>query len=270
MDPIKWLLRSFLTMGSGTSQNFLGTRWATHIIEKSPVRYRERAALRVLSLSPHYFFDNKVRFWMPAPVVRKEASRNSSSRSQLAEEIIRPYISSTDTVVDYGCGAGYMAFHTARFAKRVIGCDISDGALACARVLNSADNVEYVNPRPLANRERIADLVYSFAMAQHVADAVLSEILRTIHRILRPQGNLLMHIVVNGKGWRSESESVNDKSIRGRLRLKYGLNCFSRSPEQVLGLAQGAGFNGCKLLPMAQFTRLDDDVARQHLLLCHT
>jgi SAM-dependent methyltransferase len=172
--------------------------------------------------------------------------------------------------VDYGCGPGYAAFHVARLAKRVIGCDISDGALACARVLNSADNIEYVTPRDLANRQRVADLVYSFALAQHVTDAVLSEILRAIHRLLRAKGTLLMHIVVNADGWRSESELVNDQSLAGRLRLKYGLNCFSRSPDQVLGLAKEAGFVDGELLSMARITRVDDDVAAQHLLLCHT
>jgi SAM-dependent methyltransferase len=186
----------------------------------------------------------------------------------MADEVIRPYVSSTDTVVDYGCGPGYAAFHVARMARRVIACDISDGALASARVLNSAGNIEYVNARELANRQHIADLVYSFALAQHVKDAVLSEILRTIHRLLRPKGALLMHVVINADGWRSESESANDRSLRGRLRLKYGLNCFSRSPGEVLGLAQEAGFAGCQLLSMAGITRVDDDVAGQHLLLC--
>jgi cyclopropane fatty-acyl-phospholipid synthase-like methyltransferase len=153
-------------------------------------------------------------------------------------------------------------------AERVIGCDISDGALACARVLNSAGNIEYVNARDLANRRRIADLVYSLALAQHVNDTVLSEILRAIHRLLRPKGTLLMHAVVNADGWRSES--VNERSLRGRLRLKYGLNCFSRSPGQVLELAQQAGFADCQLLSMGRITRVDDDIAGQHLLLCRT
>jgi len=270
MQQFQQLLKSVLTMSNQTSQNFLGAGWVPALIEKSPPRYRESLALRVLSLSPHYFFDSKIRFWMPAPVIRREARRNSSSRSQLVDEIIRPYISPADTVVDYGCGAGYMAFHMARFARRVIGCDISDGALACARVLNGAQNIEYLNPRQLAEQQPTADLVYSIAMAQHMMDSALSEILRFIRRLLRPRGTLLMHVVVNGQGWRSESESVNDKSLRGRLRLKCGLNCFSRSPDQVLGLARDAGFSGCRLMPMAQITQVDDDVARQHLLLCHT
>jgi len=206
---------------------------------------------------------------MPASLVRKEAIRNSSSRAQIVDEVIRPYVGPADTVVDYGCGAGYMASHVARLAKRVIGCDVSDGALTCARVLNNANNIDYIHPRGLADQHDIADLVYSFAMAQHVTNKVLSEILHSIHRILRPGGTLLMHFVVNGKGWKTESEAVHDKSVRGRIRLKYGLNCFSRSSDQVLGLAQAAGFIDPKILRMAQITRVDDDVARQHLLSCH-
>jgi SAM-dependent methyltransferase len=270
VHQLKQLLRSVLTLDNRTSQNFLGTWWAPLIIEKSPPRYRENLALRLLSLSPHYFFDVEERIWMPASVVLKEARRNASSRSRIADEVIRPYVGPTDSVVDYGCGPGYMAFRVARFAKRVIGCDISEGTLTCARVLNSAENIDYINSRQLAGQHRIANLVYSFAVAQHVRDSVLSEILRAIRRILCPGGILLMHIVVNGAGWKSESESLNDKSLRGRIRLKYGLNCFSRSPDQVLTLAQGAGFSDCRLMPMAQITRVDDDVARQHLLSCYT
>jgi SAM-dependent methyltransferase len=270
IPQFKMLARSLITMPIGAGQNFLGAWWVPLIVERSPARIRKLVALRVLSFSPHYFSHGKVRVWMPRYLALEEAERNFRSRAQIANDIIRPHVAPADTVVDFGCGPGYMAWHVSRFVKRVLACDISDGALACARALNWAANIDYVNARRLADQPECADLIYSFAVAQHVRDAVLGEILSTMHRILRPGGILLMHVVVNGSGWRTESEWVTDASAYGRLRLKYGLNCFSRTPEQILGLAERSGFADCQLLPLANLTQVEDDVAGQHLLSCHT
>jgi SAM-dependent methyltransferase len=267
----KILVRSFLTTSYAARQNFLGAWWLPLLVERSPARFRKRVALRVLSFSPHYFFsDGKAELWMQRSRVVKEADRNFRSRARLAEDVIRPHVAPTDTVIDYGCGPGYMAMHISRFARRVIACDISEGTLACARVLNGAANIDYINVRHLGrldHRQSCADLIYSFATAQHLRDAALQEILRTMYGLLRPGGILLMHVVLNGNGWKEESDWARDASTRGRLRLRYGLNCFSRASEQVLGFARTAGFAECQLLPMASLTR-ERDLAGQHLLLC--
>jgi SAM-dependent methyltransferase len=251
-----------------TSQNFLGAWWAPLLVERAPAKYRERIALRMLSFSPHYIFDTDRRFWMPKAVVEKEARRNMICRGQIVRDVIRPHISASNVVVDYGCGPGYMAVEAARFAKRVIACDVSEGVLACARVLNGASNIQYVNVSWTSQNRGVADLAYSFAVALHLRDSVLSEMLRAIHRVMRPGGRLLLHAVVNAVGLKTEAEWVGDRSFRGRLNLRYALNCFSRSPEQVVSLAEGAGFSHCQLLPLANLTSVDDYAAKQHLLTC--
>ncbi|MBZ5668201.1 MAG: class I SAM-dependent methyltransferase [Acidobacteriia bacterium] len=200
--------------------------------------------------------------------MQKEAQRNRVSRRQIVHDVIRPHISPGDVVVDYGCGPGYMAVEAALFAKCVIACDVSEGALACARVLNGAPNIRYVNVIRASEYEGVADLAYSFAVAQHLRDAVLSEALRTVHHMLRPGGRLLMHVVINGVGWKSEADWLGDTSLRGRVKLRCGLDCFSRSPERMLSLAEGAGFSHCRFLPLAGLTSVHDDVAHQHLLYC--
>lgn len=271
LRPFKLFARSFVTMEVGRSQSFLGAWWLPLVVARVPARYRRRVAERVLSFSPHYFFDARGRAWLPRRLVQAEAARNASSRCRIVEQVIRPYLRQTYTAVDYGCGPGYMAVCAAHFAKSVIACDISAGALACAQALNAARNVEYASPRRLAERAGFADVAYSFALAQHLTDAALSEVLLGIRRMLRAGGVLLMHVVICGEGgWKSEAEWISDRTMRGRLALKFGLNCFTRSPSQILDLAWKAGFADPELLPMGKFTDVDDDVARQHLLRCHT
>jgi hypothetical protein len=83
---------------SGSSQNFLGAPWVASLVDTMPEPVRERAALRFLSFSPHYFYDRDIR---------AEAERNRQSRRALAEALIAPYLSPRMRVIDYGCGPGY-------------------------------------------------------------------------------------------------------------------------------------------------------------------
>jgi SAM-dependent methyltransferase len=107
----------------GSNQNFLGARWVAALVDKTPERMRERAALRVLSLSPHYFY---------ARDLQAEAERNRASRRALVDGLIAPYLGPDIRVIDYGCGPGYMAREVAERVGHVDAVDISPGVLACA------------------------------------------------------------------------------------------------------------------------------------------
>ena len=114
---------------AGASQNFLGASWVAPLVNTMPEPVRERAALRLLSFSPHYFYDRNIR---------AEAERNRRSRQALAEALIVPHLSLRARVIDYGCGPGYMARAVAEAADHVDAIDISRGVLACARALNGS------------------------------------------------------------------------------------------------------------------------------------
>jgi cyclopropane fatty-acyl-phospholipid synthase-like methyltransferase len=227
-------------------------------VEKTPTRYRKWVALRVLALSPHYF-------WGPPEA---EAERNRRSRRQLAVDIVVPHLKGDDVVLDYGCGPGYMAAAVAGHAGRVDGVDVSDGALACARVLNSADNIRYLNVGASSFRraEHPYDLAYSLALAQHIDDATLGEVLANLRRALKPGGKLLMHVVIDAPEWRSEEEWKQDKSAVARAKLRYALNCFTRSEQGVLAALAKSGFDDARIEAMADKTTVEDEVARQHLV----
>src|SRR5439155_1949807 len=52
LNVLKW----GVSLGKG-SQNFLGARWIQAFLKRVADSQKRRWALRILSLSPHYFFD---------------------------------------------------------------------------------------------------------------------------------------------------------------------------------------------------------------------
>jgi SAM-dependent methyltransferase len=243
----------------GGSQNFLGAQWVARVLESTPTRSKEQVALSLLSLSPHYFYDRDAR---------KEAARNRSSRLALANELIAPHVTLASDVIDYGCGPGYMANAMARLTSHVDAVDISPGVLACARVLNHGPNIGYMTPNDLAGSTRMADLAYSFAVAQHLTTDSLKAALSLLAKKIRPGGTLLIHFAVPGDtGWRTEADWKDDRSLAGRVKLRYGMNCFGRSSEEMKELITSCGFTAVVICSLADtFASFgDDDIMRQKI-----
>jgi SAM-dependent methyltransferase len=242
----------------GGSQNFLGARWVERVVNNCPIQARERIALRFLALSPHYFYD---------PDIQSEHARNRNSRQILADTLIVPYLTEQAHVLDYGCGPGYLAAAVADKAAHVDAVDISRGVLACARALNGRPNISYQTPDELVMRSVAADVAYSFAVVQHLRTPVLTQMLSIVSRQVRSGGVLLLHFAVPGQVWCTEAEWLANRSLVGQVKLRYGLNCFGRSPAEMTNLVARNGFtdvsvqwlSGCANLPA-------DDIAEQHLL----
>ncbi len=246
---------------SGAQQNFLGAPWVARLVSTVPERAREGTALRLLSLSPHYFYDRDVR---------AEAERNRRSRQAIAEHLIAPYLEPRATVIDYGCGPGYMARAVAGMAAHVDAVDISRGVLACARALNGVPGVSYLTPGELARRAGRADLAYSFAVVQHLRTEAVERVFRLLAATMRSGATLLVHFAEPGpRGWRTEAEWDADRSLAGRARQRYGLNCFGRTPAEMTDLAAGPGFTGITVMPLRGQLAVpgDDDITSQHLLI---
>lgn len=244
----------------GGSQNFLGAPWVEHLVAKSPTQIRKRVALRLLSLSPHYFYDSDIR---------AEAERNRQSRQALADALIMPHLSTTARVLDYGCGPGFMAYAVAQRVDHVYAIDISSGVLACARTLNGRPNITYLRPDELRQRREAVDLAYSFAVVQHLRTERLIEMLGLLAGILRPDGVLLLHFAVPGQeGWRTEVDWIADRSAVGRARLHYGLNCFGRSVDEMESLVTANGFADVVVRSLSGSITVPggDDITQQHWL----
>jgi len=227
-------------------------------------------ALKVLSLSPHYFYRPLYQPCLSTPeFLEKEHQRNSISRKKICDQILLPYyLNDMSTVLDYGCGAGYLAKEISKHVRKVFACDISPAVISCAKILNPAENIEYfvVGKDTVTPFEKSRlDLIYSFAVIQHVTDAVFESILKLWFTYLRPKGGCVMHVVLDGKGWRTETEWRSDTSIRGKVKYKWGLNCFTRSPEAVSRMIVAAGFKPPEIIAINELGESDDDIFNQHL-----
>jgi SAM-dependent methyltransferase len=271
LQELRFVARSFVAMGSEVPQNFLGARWVPLVVNHAPGPFREDIALRMLALSPHYFY----RTFNPhAPFrdfVRSERDRNRDSRRIIAEKVLLPHFRPHHTVLDYGCGPGFLAHASARFVSKVLACDISEGVLSCARVLNSAPNLRYLNVATsdyngLASES--VDVAYSFAVAQHMRDDALMAALRGMARLVKANGKLLLHVVLDSRGWRTEAEWDADRSMRGRVKAKYGLNCFSRDSASIRKMVELVGFTDVTIGTLeALAASTSDDIVGQHLVV---
>lgn len=241
------------------SQNFLGSGLFAHLINWAPPALRKQVAMGIVSLSPHYYYGPR----------KIEHERLVKSRGRLIADLIAPLVSDKSVVMDFGCGPGYAARAAADHVKSVFGVDISDGALAAARVLNGRSNIEYLNVSAIDKISLCSiDLVYSFAVVQHLTDDRVSDILKGLHPLLKTDGRLVLHVVIDGFGWRTEHEWRADQTMRGRIKLNHGLNCFDRTRPQIEQLLTDAGFRVEKIIAAAEMTDADADadIVSQNIL----
>ena len=110
-----------------------------------------------------------------------EAAFASAARPALRkiyDQIIKDYFRSEDRVLDYGCGPGFLAVVVSKRVNKIYAFDISDGhSSLCTsleyerRIFNilSADDAGLSADRQTAS----LDVVFSFAMIQHLSDEIL-------------------------------------------------------------------------------------------------
>ena len=257
-----------LTLGRD-DQSFLDAGWIAALLRHAPSRSRRRLALSILSLSPHYFYREPTDAGLShADFTEREFERNRITRERLGRLLLEPYLKTHHAVLDYGCGPGFLARYVAGRARTVHGVDISRGVLECARIINSAPNITFVHCDDMAAiGDSTVDLAYSVAVAQHLTDSALTRAFDALRRKLKPGGRLLLHAVLDAEGWRTEEEWRRDVSLAGRLKLKYGLNCFTRSEARVRDMLRTAGFASIVVNPIrALCPEPFDDVCTQHLV----
>jgi len=122
------------------------------------------------------------------------------------------------------------------------------------------------DPAELAGNA-MADVAYSFAVVQHLRAETLEKVLSLLADALRPNGILLLHFAVPDRVYRTEGQWRSDTSLAGRTKLRYGLNCFGRSADEMADLVARNGFTDVMVCPLSgSITVPCDDVQDQHLL----
>ncbi len=229
-------------------QNFLGARWVPAFLNRVSEPNKRKWALRILGLSPHYFFDRDDPKYAGLPsdeFLETSFEINTNSRVEIYEKVLKNHLSADFTVLEYGCGPGFVAKAVAPHVKKVFACDISIGALACADIVNKKVNIDYI----LAGEEGLSaiedtslDAVYSFAVIQHLTDEVFEIVLDKCHQKLKNGAKIVFHIQLQDNVWKTEQDWKSDGSVTGKLKYKYGLHCFGRTKEHHRVLVEKHGF----------------------------
>jgi SAM-dependent methyltransferase len=102
-------------------------------------------------------------------------------------EFARPHCVERD-VLDAGCGVGYGTAFLAETARRVVGVDRSEEAIAYARARYARPNVEFdvADLLELPATDDTFDVVCCFETIEHLSDQ--SAFLGEVRRVLRPGG----------------------------------------------------------------------------------
>ena len=237
MAKILTVFKWFITLGD-EPQSFLGAGWIPAFLSRVSERKKRPWALRILSLSPHYFLDrDSPEYAGMSNDEYLEATFASLIRSRelIYEKILKPYLDSNHDVLDYGCGPGFLAKATAPHVKQIFAIDISAGAIACAKVVNSAENLHYL----VADQDGFSaipdeqlDAIFSFAVVQHLTNDSFEALLEKCQRKLKPDGRLVLHIQLKDDIWRTEDEHYSNRSIKGKIKYAYGLHCFGRTEQE--------------------------------------
>ena len=228
----------------------------------APEGRRRALALRILSLSPHYFIYQWERYptdWRRRRILSAEDERNRRSRQQIAEHILLPAIAQGDTVLDFGCGPGYLAAGIRSLTgAEVIAVDVSSGTLACAGVLNPGPSYRLNSDGRLPVREGSVDVVYSIAVFQHLDPGDWPRCFADFARVLRPGGRGICHIAI------ADNAPITYREPGG-LRARYSLRFEEHNSDAVRSALSAAGFVDIRVERVDGAMSIEDDVARQHI-----
>lgn len=258
-----WRLARLL-IASSKDHAFLDRGWLPWVMKCSPRRLRKGLALRLLSLSPHYWMHQ----WLDCyplelsrrQVLQKEYERNLLSRRELCDKLLRRYLRPHMAVLDFGCGPGFLAKAVSGHVQHVLAVDVSRGVLACAGILNGEDNIRYlVNAANdlAAVADASVDLVYSFAVIQHLRKEQTAAFFREFARVLRPGGQGMIHFILG-------QSAVHEHEGWEVGRVEVRMASFSES--EITGLLQQAGFRDVRVVPVASLCAIDDNIGAEHLV----
>lgn len=265
------------------AQNFLGASWIPGLLKIVPKKYKSSVALNLIGISPHYFiyqWSSLYDSMSHEAILVAEDRRNRESRRKICDRLLQPYLNAEMTVLDFGCGVGYLAKAASEYTKKVLAVDISRGVIACAREINNAENLHYYTldrQGLLRFHPGSVDLVYSFAVVQHIKDEVFEKSLQEIYQILKPQGKCILHIVTHeeaGETIRLQQESGEQQQSGSSwgfqsIKDKFSLETFARKTTTVKQLMENQGFADIEIrkIKISDGETIEDDMEKDSLVV---
>ena len=258
-------------MGS-QPQSFIGAKWLCRMLTFCPKSLQRGLALRLIAASPHYFFKEinpEYKKMSRIEFLEAEYKRLKVSRRKMYDQILKPHLDDKMTVMDYGCGPGFLAHVVSGAVSDVIAVDISYGVLKCAEIINQEKNIKYLHVDQLSENveDFSVDVIYSFAVVQHLTAEAFDNVLAQCVKKLKPKGKMIIQVQSQASGWTTEEKWRLDHSLRGRIKLKYGLHCFSRSREFFEGVFKKFGLEIKRIQNIECIVKeVFDDVCKQDLI----
>jgi len=258
-------------IASSKQHAFLDRAWIPWLFSITPSIWRKGLALRLLSLSPHYWVYQWTQKY--ATVSRRRAliaeyERNLLSRLELCDKLLAPLLEREMKVLDFGCGPGFLAKAASAHVLHVTATDISRGVIACAKELNSASNLTYrVNsPSCLKGiRDGEIDLVYSFAVFQHLLKEDAETFLREFLRVLKPGGKIACHMILKEHG----EPRASDPSAGNWIKQRVNLRMVYFTTAEAIALFHKAGFVDVRVAMVNSLANVNDDIGREQLVTGH-
>lgn len=156
---------------------------------------------------------------------------------------------------EIGAGAGRMTAQLSGFFASVFSVDVSADMIQRARAVVGT-NVEFaqVSSNVLPVDDGTKDAVFTVHVLQHLdSRAAVAEYLSEAHRVLRPGGSIMAHIMVTSEPIGRLQQAVFDARIYlSRRRLERGrehraVTMVLPTAGEALGLMNKAGFSDLEL-----------------------
>ena len=160
--------------------------------------------------------------------------------------LVEPYLRGRDLVVEYGCGVGRLLIPMREHFDAALGVDISPSMLGRLRDNCAERGVTGVRTALATDdwpKDVRADLVYCWAVFQHIASAaVIQGVLNNIARAVKPgTGVAFLHFDTRRRTPAYWARFALPDALLPRFWRK-SIRCIRRRPERVRKMLARAGF----------------------------